>query len=195
MPRIFNFKRKQSYFRSEIMKGAQRYLPRLHLVINRKNIFIDAYAQLSHKTVSELRGPLHVDYTGEVGVDAGGLTRDFYIELSRQLFNPNYSLFAPASNGVSFHPNQQSHVNPDHLNFFQFIGRVIGKALFDDELLELHFSKPLYKMMVGEDLTFADLQDLDNDFYRSCVWTMQENCNDLGLTYSVNRDYFGRLEQ
>jgi len=49
--------------------------------------------------------------------------------------------------------------------------------------------------MVGEDLTFADLQDLDNDFYRSCVWTMQENCNDLGLTFAVNRDYFGRLEQ
>lgn len=80
------------------------------------------------------------------------------------------------------------------MNFFKFIGRVIGKALFDNELLELHFSKPLYKMMVGEDLIFEDLQDLDNDFYRSCAWTMKENAEDLGLTFSVNKDYFGRIE-
>jgi len=57
---------------------------------------------------------------------------------------------------------KQSHINPDHLNFFKFIGRVIGKALYDNELLELYFSKPLYKMMVGDDLVYEDLEDLDD---------------------------------
>lgn len=155
---------------------------------------MDSYSQLSHKSVAELQGPLRIDYAGERAIDAGGLTRDFYIELSRALFDPNYSLFTPTSNGVTFHPNQQSHVNPDHLNFFKFIGRVIGKALFDGELLELHFSKPLYKMMVGDDLIFEDLQDLDNEFHRSCLWSMKEDVTNLGLTFSVNRDYFGRVE-
>jgi E3 ubiquitin-protein ligase HUWE1 len=61
---------------------------------------------MSHKSVRELKGPLRIDYTGERGIDAGGLTRDFYVELSRAMFNPNYSLFTPTSNGVSFHPNQ-----------------------------------------------------------------------------------------
>lgn len=73
------------------------------------------------------------------------------------MFNANFSLFTETSNGVTLHPNQQSHVNPDHLNFFKFIGRVIGKALYDGELLELHLSKPMYKMMVGDDLMFEDL--------------------------------------
>ena len=49
-------------------------------------------------------------------------------------------------------------------------------------------------MMVGEDLVFEDLQDLDNDFFRSCDWTMKENAEGLGLTFSVNKDYFGRIE-
>lgn len=80
----------------------------------------------------------------------GGVTRDFMIELSRAMFNPNYSLFNLTSNGVSYYPNAQSYVNPDHLNFFKFIGRVIGKAVFDGNLLECYFSKPLYKCMVGE---------------------------------------------
>jgi len=48
---------------------------------------------------------------GEKGTDVGGLTRDFYIELSRAMFNPHYSLFKLTSNGVSYFPNAQSYVN------------------------------------------------------------------------------------
>lgn len=117
--------------------------------MDRKNIFTEAYSQLGHKNAKELLGPLHIDFAGERGVDAGGLTRDFFIELSKDMFNLKYGLFTLTSNGVSYHPNSQSYINADHLNFFKFIGRMIGKALFDGQLLECYFSKPLYKMMVG----------------------------------------------
>lgn len=103
-----------------------------------------------------MKGRLYIEFVGEAGVDAGGLARDFFIELSRSMFNPNYSLFKLTSNGVTYYPNDQSHVNPEHLNYFRFVGRIIGKALFDGHLLECYFSKPLYKMMVGEDLCFED---------------------------------------
>lgn len=103
-----------------------------------------------------MQGNMHVDFIGEKGADAGGLTRDFFIDLSRAMFNPNYSLFKLTSNGVTYYPNDQSFVNQDHLDFFKFIGRIIGKALFDGHLLECYFSKPLYKMMVGDELTFED---------------------------------------
>ena len=126
---------------------------------------MDAFAQLAYKSVAELKMPLKIEFIGEVGIDAGGLRRDFYIELSKAMFDPNYSLFTRTSNGVTFHPNQKSHVNPEHLNFFRFIGQFIGKSLYDGELLELHLSKPIYKMMVGEDLLFEDLEDLDNLFH------------------------------
>lgn len=72
------------------------------------------------------------------------------------MFNPNYSLFNLTSNGVSYYPNAKSYVNPEHLNYFKFIGRMIGKSLVDGMLLDCCFSKPLYKMMLGEQLQFDD---------------------------------------
>jgi E3 ubiquitin-protein ligase HUWE1 len=111
------------------------------------------------------------------------------------MFNPNYSLFNLTSNGVTYYPNSQSFVNPDHLNFFKFIGRMIGKALFDGHLLECYFSKPLYKMMVGQDITFEDQQDLDNDYFRSCRWGIENKIDDQELYFTVTTEYFGKIEE
>ena len=49
---------------------------------------MDAYSQLSHKSAAELKSRLRIEFTGERGTDAGGLTRDFYTVLSKELFNP-----------------------------------------------------------------------------------------------------------
>ena len=49
---------------------------------------MDTYVQLSHKSAAELKSRLRIEFKGERGTDAGGLTRDFYNELSKELFNP-----------------------------------------------------------------------------------------------------------
>jgi E3 ubiquitin-protein ligase HUWE1 len=55
-------------------------------------------------------------------------------------------------------PIQNPQVEPDHLKYFKFIGRMIGKALFDECLLECYFVKSLYKIMTGEPLNFTDVR-------------------------------------
>lgn len=112
-----------------------------------------------------MRSPFQITFKGEAGIDAGGVSRDFFIELSKEMFNPSYALFKPTSNGVSFHPNPSSSLNPDHLAFFKFVGRVIGKAILEGIHLDCHFSKPFYKMMLGEDLSFDDLEDMENSLH------------------------------
>jgi hypothetical protein len=52
----------------------------------------------------------------------------------------------------------------------------------------------MYKMMVGDDLMFEDLQDFDYGFHRSCLWTMKEDVTEIGLTFSVSKEYFGRVD-
>ena len=54
----------------------------IDLTIKRGEIFMDAYAQLNYRR-GDIKGKLHVRFDGEGGVDAGGVSRDFYIELSR----------------------------------------------------------------------------------------------------------------
>jgi len=46
-------------------------------------------------------------------------------------------------------PNVKSYVQTDHIRYFRFIGRVIGKALFEGCLLECYFVRSMYKMMIG----------------------------------------------
>ena len=132
------------------------------LDIDRDNIFQHAYNKLQYRTVDELRsGDFEIKYKDDVGMDAGGLTRDFYIELSKAMFNPNYNLFRLTDNATNYYCNPNSHINEEHLDFFKFIGRIVGKAIYDKQLLECYFAKPLYKMMLGEDLSCKDLEDMD----------------------------------
>ena len=169
MPNLLDFDNKRAHFAKELERQKRQNRPPrdLSLSIKRDNIFQEAYNQLNSKRGNELRGKLRIRYSTEEGIDAGGLTRDFYIELSKAMFKPDYALFNLSNNGTTYYANDQSYVNPDHLNFFNFIGRMVGKAIFDGHLLECYFSKPLYKMMIGEDLQFEDMTDLDLDFYKN----------------------------
>ena len=42
----------------------------------------------------------------------------------------------------------------DHLDFFKFVGRVVGKALFDGQSLDAYFTRSFYKHMLGQRLTY-----------------------------------------
>ena len=55
----------------------------------------------------------------------------------------------------------------DHLIYFRFMGRLMGKALFDRQLVKGgRMVKLLYKYILGWPVTFSDLQDvIDEDDY------------------------------
>jgi E3 ubiquitin-protein ligase HUWE1 len=107
-------------------------------------------------------------FEGEEGVDAGGVTREWFLMMSRQIFNPNYALFRPSSiNSNVFQPNPLSSLNPDHLAFFEFVGRFIGKAIYDGHLIDAYFTRSFYKHILGVQPTFADMESIDPEFYKS----------------------------
>jgi E3 ubiquitin-protein ligase HUWE1 len=99
--------------------------------------------------LQELRGRLHITFQNEEGVDAGGLSREFFAILAKEMFNPNYALFMSTEDGCTFQPNPNSSINLDDLNYFRFVGRIVGKAVTDGYLLDAHFTRSLYKHMIG----------------------------------------------
>lgn len=166
MPNLLDFENKRMYFKREIKKLRRSVYQRdITLYIRRNQIFTDAFQQMQHLNSSEMKGKIQVEFTGERGQDVGGLTRDFFIELSKEMFNKNYSLFKASDNGSSYMPNPKSYVQQDHIRFFKFIGRIIGKALFENCLLECYFVRGMYKMIIGQKLNFKDLEDLDNRLF------------------------------
>ena len=77
------------------------------------------------------------------------------------MFNPNFSLFVPMpEGGATFQPNPNSTVQndptrgTDHLDFFRFVGRVVGKALYDGMLVDAYFTRSFYKHCLGQPLTY-----------------------------------------
>jgi len=63
----------------------------LHLNIRREHIFEDSYRALLNKSGDTLKyGKLNIKFSGEEGVDAGGVTREWYSALAQSIFNPGY---------------------------------------------------------------------------------------------------------
>jgi len=72
----------------------------------------------------------------------------------RAVLNQNNGLFTGSEDSPTVQPNPISSVNPDHLEYFKFVGRVVGKALADGHLLDVHFTRSFYKHMLGVPITY-----------------------------------------
>ena len=104
---------------------------------------------------ADIKRKITIEFVGEEGIDQGGLTREWFSLISREMFNENYALFVRSLNGVTFQPDPRSKVNPDHLQYFKFAGKVIGKVI--DYILKIlmffiiirHFLMDIWLMRIS----------------------------------------------
>ncbi|KYK61208.1 TOM1 protein [Drechmeria coniospora] len=196
-PKVLEFDNKRNYFnRSVHSRSPQRRPshPALQLSVRRDQVFRDSFKALYFKSGDEMKfGKLNIRFHGEEGVDAGGVTREWFQVLARQMFDPNYALFIPVSSDrTTFHPNKLSGVNEAHLMFFKFIGRIIGKALYEGRLLDCFFSRAVYKRILGKPVSVKDMESFDPDYYKSLCWMLDNDITDIITeTFSVEDDEFG----
>ncbi|KAF3481342.1 DNA binding protein URE-B1 [Arthroderma uncinatum] len=196
-PKVLEFDNKRNYFNRRIhSRGteARHPHPPLQLSVRRDQVFLDSFKSLYFKTADEMKyGKLSIRFHGEEGVDAGGVSREWFQVLARGMFNPDYALFIPvASDRTTFHPNRLSGVNQEHLMFFKFIGRIIGKALYEGRVLDCHFSRAVYKRILGKSVSIKDMETLDLDYYKSLLWMLENDITDiLTENFSVEVEDFG----
>ena len=165
----------------------------IHLQVRRDQVFEDTFQQLRVRNAEEFRGRLQINFYGEEGVDAGGLTREWYSILSREIFNPDYALFTAAADGATFQPNPLSGVNSNHLDYFKFVGRIIGKAICDGQLMDAHFTRSFYKHLLGNAVEFTDIESTEPDYYKVLKQIMETQLDLLmmDLTFSAETQRFG----
>lgn len=101
------------------------------------------------------------------------INREFFFLLSHEMFNPDYSLFQYShENSYTLKINPQSGINPEHLYYFKFIGRVVGMAIFHDQFLDISFTVPLYKGLLNKKPNFNDLESDDPTLYKNFKWLL-----------------------
>ncbi|KAG6513969.1 E3 ubiquitin-protein ligase UPL1-like isoform X1 [Zingiber officinale] len=190
VPRLIDFDNKRAYFRSHIrQQHDQHFAAPLRISIRRAYILEDSYNQLRLRSSQDLKGRLTVQFQGEEGIDAGGLTREWYQLLSRVIFDKGALLFTTVGNNSTFQPNSNSVYQTEHLSYFKFVGRLVAKALFDGQLLDVYFTRSFYKHILGVKVTYHDIEAVDPDYYKNLKWMLENDVSDIpDLTFSKDAD-------
>ncbi|CAG0922014.1 unnamed protein product [Notodromas monacha] len=185
--------------------------PFLKLRVNRKTLIQDALQELEMVAYSDptaLSKQLVVQFIGEQGVDEGGLSKEFFQLVVEEIFHPNYALFTLNKETNTHWLNSSSMESPGH---YKLIGLVIGLAIYNNVILDVHFPTVIYKKLMGKTATFHDLEDFDPTFlesnfivpqvlYRSLCSLLDYNQPDVEDVYEQTfeiavRDCFGEFQK
>ncbi|XP_076267242.1 E3 ubiquitin-protein ligase Nedd4 isoform X6 [Rhynchophorus ferrugineus] len=193
IPYSRDYKRKYEYLKTQLRKPTN--VPnKFEIKIRRRSILEDSFRVVT--TVSRvefLKTKLWVEFEGEVGLDYGGLAREWFYLLSKEMFNPYYGLFEySAMDNYTLQINPTSGLcNEQHLAYFKFIGRVAGMAVYHGKLLDAFFIRPFYKMMLSKQIDLKDMESVDSEYYKSLLWIKENDPSGLDLTFSVDEESFG----
>jgi len=170
--------------------------------ITRGRILEDGLATMNNLG-SGMRQRLNVNYyneagTMETGIDAGGLFKEFWTDLCAIAFDPNYALFSVTDGENTMYPSPASSAahGSDHVILFEFLGRILGKALFEGITIHPRFTHFFLSFLRGDYNYFHMLPDLgtiDKQLYNNLMFlkTYDGDATDLCLTFSITNDSFG----
>lgn len=111
----------------------------------------------------DFKKPLKVKFDGEEGDDAGGVRKEFFLLLLKEILRPEYGMFKEfeETNTIWFHPNAW-----EDIGYFFMIGVLCGLAIYNFTIINLPFPLALYKKLLSEEgassnvNTIEDIQDL-----------------------------------
>lgn len=192
---IYRDKTEQQGELTHFMQG-----PSIQISVRRNYLYEDAFEKLSPENEPELRLKMRVQLFNtagleEAGVDGGGLFREFLSELLKTSFDPNRGFFRLTKDNMLYpNPTVQLLVD-DFPKHYYFIGRILGKALYENLLVELPFAEFFLSKIVGRqsDVDVHHLASLDPIMYRNLLYlkSYKGDVADLGLDFTVLSDELG----
>ncbi|XP_013929994.1 PREDICTED: E3 ubiquitin-protein ligase SMURF1 [Thamnophis sirtalis] len=138
--------------------------------------------------------------TGGSVVDCRGLLEnegEWLYLLCHEMLNPYYGLFQYSTDNIyTLQINPDSSINPDHLSYFHFVGRIMGLAVFHGHYINGGFTVPFYKQLLGKPIQLSDLESVDPELHKSLVWILENDITPvLDHTFCVEHNAFGRILQ
>ncbi|KAL1537266.1 HECT-type E3 ubiquitin transferase [Salvia divinorum] len=158
------------------------------MFIDRSNLLAESFEYMKHADIDSLRAGLFIQFKNEEATGPGVL-REWFFLVSQAIFNPQNVLFVACSNDRRrFYPNPASKVDPVHLEYFGFTGKVIALALTHNIQVGIVFDRLFFMQLAGRRITLEDIRDADPLLYNSCkqILEMDPELVDqdaLGLTF------------
>jgi len=170
--------------------------PETHVKIRRQHVVEDGFSKLGGFR-SELKGVVKVHFVNESGldesgIDMGGLYKEFLTTLIERAFHPDYGLFR-FSVEHQLYPNPYSHVVHNHLEYLAFLGRMLGKAMFDGIQMDLPFCGFFLSKLLGKHNYLDELPSLDPALHKNLMLlkNYEGDVADMCLDFTVTNDELG----
>ncbi|KAF3624115.1 E3 ubiquitin-protein ligase UPL7 [Capsicum annuum] len=209
IPHIFPFEERVEMFREFInMDKVSRKMagevtgpgPRsVEIVIRRGHIVEDGFQQLNNLG-SRLKSSIHVSFVNEsglpeAGLDYGGLSKEFLTEIAKAAFSPEYGLFTQTlTSDRHLIPNTAARFLDNGIQMIEFLGRIVGKALYEGILLDYSFSHVFVQKLLGRYSFLDELSTLDPELYRNLMYVKHYggDVKDLALDFTVTEESLGK---
>ncbi|RCK59278.1 putative E3 ubiquitin-protein ligase HUL5 [Candida viswanathii] len=215
LPFFIAFKDRVKVFQALIELDKQRSVvfnpfsfeePSLRAKINRDTILEDAF-EAYHNQGSNFKNKIQVEffneYGREIGIDGGGITKEFLTSVVKEGFNPDnaYELFKETLTDNQIYPNDKIyeiiHVGMDQafqqerLEYIRFLGMIIGKCLYENVLIDVSFAPFFLNKWCNDSMknSINDLSYLDHELFVNLMKLTKmtdEELESLDLTFSVN---------
>ncbi|KAF3857483.1 hypothetical protein F7725_009342 [Dissostichus mawsoni] len=164
----------------------QQLNPYLRLKVRRDHIIDDALVRLemiAMENPADLKKQLYVEFEGE---------QEFFQLVVEEIFNPDIGMFRYDEHTKMFWFNPSSYENEGQ---YTLIGIVLGLAIYNNCILDVHFPMVVYRKLMGKKGTFRDLAVANPVLHQSLKELMEYEGSveeDMMITFQISHtDLFG----
>lgn len=209
-PHVYPFEERVQMFREFIKmdKSSRRMAGELNapgersiaIVVRRGHLIEDGFQQLN-SLGTRLKSSIHVSFVSEcglpeAGLDYGGLSKEFLTDISKAAFDPQYGLFCQTSTSERLLiPNTAARFQENGIQMIEFVGRIVGKALYEEILLDYSFSHVFVQKLLGRYCFLDELSSLDPELYRNLMYVKnyEGDVKELSLDFTVTEESLGKM--
>ena len=143
-------------------------LDNLTLIVSRENILEESFNQFNTTLELNLKKQMKIFFIDEVAQDIGGVYREWYTSIFESIFNEKENFFYKVKE--SSNEEQNSYLitlneckRQNYLEYYEFIGKVIAKALFDGITIKVNFNTIILKHLLNLPFSLEDIKSIDKE--------------------------------
>ncbi|XP_036619634.1 probable E3 ubiquitin-protein ligase HERC6 isoform X2 [Trichosurus vulpecula] len=160
----------------------------VHLNVRRSHLVEDTLCQLSKVVDNDLKKELKISIIGETPPEGGGVRKEFFHCLFKEMIQPEYEMFMYSENSsLMWFPTNPKFPKKSYFLF----GVLYGLSIVSCNVANLPFPLALYKKLLDQKPSLEDLQELSPELGNNLKLLLDENADDIeefDLRFSIYWD-------
>lgn len=203
IPHVIPLKYRIEIMQADILREKEKLeYANVRIKVRRNRLIEDGIDQIN--CLPSLKSTIRVKMVNEfglseAGIDQDGVFKEFLLDVIKKILNPEFNLFQVTSD-QQLYPSSCSYYIEDHLKMFQFVGKLIGKAVYEGHVIDVEFAPFFLRQIIGcqqrsSNYSFLDdLASLDKELYKN-LKSIKHNdyVSELELTFTHSELHLGKL--